>query len=189
MSDDAPDAAAPAPASARKPLVLMAAAVVVGLAVGAAAGTFAVGPALASGIAPAAHAKVGAADDSTAADEEGGDEEPAKEKSGKEGEAAPQSVYVIDNLVLNPAGSGGTRFLLLTVAFEMSKPDLVEEMKTRDSEVRDAVLNALGSRTVDQLADVSLRESMKEDLRAALGPLFKKKKAVKRIYFPQFVIQ
>ena len=190
MSDaPAPDSEAPK----KSGVMPLAIAVVVALGAGAGAGIFAVGPALAKGIAPqGAHASAAGADaasaDDSSSDEASGDES-APAPKGEHGQPAPSSVYVIDNLVLNPAGSGGTRFLLLTVAFEMATPDLLDEMKSRDAEVRDAVLGALGSKTVEQLADVSAREPIKEDLRIALSPMFKKKKAVKRIYFPQFVIQ
>jgi len=186
MSDaPAPDSEAPK----KSGVMPLAIAVVVALGAGAGAGIFAVGPALAKGIAPqGAHASAAGAD-AASADDSSSDEESAPAPKGEHGQPAPSSVYVIDNLVLNPAGSGGTRFLLLTVAFEMATPDLLDEMKSRDAEVRDAVLGALGSKTVEQLADVSAREPIKEDLRIALSPMFKKKKAVKRIYFPQFVIQ
>src|SRR5512147_179880 len=81
-----------------------------GLAVGVAGGLFAIGPMVArsSGYAVTA--------DSTHAEgEEGAEGEGAAggEHGGKEGEAAgATNLHLIDNLVLNPAGSGGTRFLM-----------------------------------------------------------------------------
>jgi len=64
----------------------------------------------------------------------------------------------------------------------------VSRDKARDAELRDAVLVTLGKKTVDQLADMTQRDSIKVQLTKAAGTLFKKG-AVKRIYFPQFVIQ
>lgn len=201
MSAPAESPAADAPASGgKKPLLLTVAALVVGLLVGAGAGGFAVGPALAKGIAPAAsaakhHAKThdsadaaGDEDEAAAADEGDGDEKATK-KEGKEGEGAESPVYTIDNLVLNPAASGGTRFLLLTIAFEMKDAAGVDVMKSRDAELRDQILVTLGGKTVEQLADMSMRDSLKAELKTATGTLLKKKKAVRRVYFPQFVIQ
>jgi flagellar FliL protein len=204
--DSTPAAGAPAsPAGKSVPLALILA-VVLGLAAGAGAGLFAVGPALADGIAPAvaATAKHGkkakpkadaehgeAADDEAAADGEEGDE--AEEEAGgdhgakgKEGAAA--TVYTLDNLVLNPAESGGTRFLLLSIAFETKTQAAHDQMKARDAELRDLVLATVGNKTVDQLADLAVRDSLKTELRAAAAKLLRKK-AVKRVYFPQFVIQ
>lgn len=181
-------------------------ALVAGLAVGGGAGAFVVGPALASGIAPAvaanaAHgAKAKAAGghdaeaeeghgDEAAADEEEGEEAPAEEGGhGKEGAKGEALVYTIDNLVLNPAASGGTRFLLLTISFDLKAQATLDAMKARDAELRDVVLATLGAKTVEQLTDVATRDSLKVELRDAATKLFKKK-AIKRVYFPQFVIQ
>lgn len=171
------------------PVVL---AVVGGIAVGGAAGAFFVGPALAEGIAPkaaVAAANGGAHGEDAAADEEEGASEGSH--GGKEGEgAATKPVYTIDNLVLNPAQSGGTRFLLLTIAFELKDDATLEEMKNRDAELRDAVLVTVGAKSVEYLSDMTVRDSLKSELRAVAGKLFPKKQAViRRIYFPQFVIQ
>lgn len=173
------------------PIVL---AIVAGLALGGGAGAFGVGPALASGIvpsAPAAHAKHGkpAADDAASdADSASEDEEdaPAEHKGGKEG--ATSSVYSIENLVLNPAGSGGTRFLLLTIAFEMKDASALEAIKSRDAELRDAVLVTLGSKTVEQLSDMGGRDSLRTEVRAATAKALRTR-GIRRVYFPQFVIQ
>ncbi len=70
-------------------------------------------------------------------------------------------------------------------------PSQVEEIKSRDSEVRDVILRVMGSKTVEELSDMSHREAIKEELADSLGTLFKKakKKPIHRVYFPQFVIQ
>ncbi|AHG87732.1 flagellar basal body-associated protein FliL [Gemmatirosa kalamazoonensis] len=187
MSADAqtPPAADSSP-SKMKAMMPFALALVLGLAVGGASGVFVVGPAMAKGISPAASAaRPARGTDATASAEdasaEGGDGE------AKPGESTNQ-VYTLDNLVLNPAESGGTRFLLLSVAFETTSAALLEDMKTRDAELRDAVLVTLGAKTVEQLADMRLREQIKAELTVAARKLFKKK-ATLRIYFPQFVIQ
>jgi flagellar FliL protein len=90
--------------------------------------------------------------------------------------------------VLNPAESGGTRFLLLTIAFELTNQATHDAMKARDAELRDQILATIGNKTVDQLSNVAARDSLKGELRDVASKLFKKK-AVRRVYFPQFVIQ
>ena len=179
-----PTDAVPAPTGMKKhlPFIL---ALVGGLAIGGGAGAFLVGPAMAKGIAPAA---AHAGGDSTDAD--GEEAEAAGEHGGKtkEGEAPAKNVHTLDNLVLNPAGSNGTRFLLLTIALEVKNEAVLEEMKVRDAELRDAVLVTLGGKSVEQLAEMSAREALKNELRDVAATLFKPG-AVKRVYFPQFVIQ
>ncbi len=183
----------PTGAGGAKPLPVILA-IVAGLALGAGAGAFGVGPALASGIVPSApaahakhHAKADEADSSEAdtPEDEAGDAA-ADKKGGKEGATA--SVYTIDNLVLNPAGSGGTRFLLLSIAFEMKDAAALESLKSRDAELRDAILVTLGAKTVEQLSDMVSRDSLKTELRAATAKALHTR-GVRRVYFPQFVIQ
>jgi flagellar FliL protein len=199
----ATDAAPDAPKSAKSvPLVLLLT-VVVGLAAGGGAGAVGAGPLLAAGIAPAAQATARAAraqaaathdGDSASADEEGGESsEGAAEGGGhgaKEGgaEGASAPVYTLDNLVLNPAGSDGTRFLLVTISLQVKDAATLEAMKGRDAELRDAVLVTVGNRTVEQLASVAARDSLKAELQAAAKKLFRRN-VVRRVYFPQFVIQ
>ena len=176
-------------------------ALVVGLAAGAGAGLFVVGPAMANGITPVAaaehHAKKKAvaeedessSDEAAADDEDSADEASADDSHGKkEGEGAGSQVYTLDNLVLNPAESGGTRFLLLSITFQSSNASVLDAMKAKDAELRDVVLVTLGAKTVEQLANMRARDSLKVELASAARKLLKKKAKI-RVYFPQFVIQ
>jgi flagellar FliL protein len=176
-------AAAPAASGVKKHLPFVVA-LVAGLALGAGGGAFFVGPAMARGIVPAAPV---ATAEGTDGDEDGEAHGAAKGEK-KEGEAPAKNVHTLDNLVLNPAGSNGTRFLLLTIALEVKNEAVLAEMKERDAELRDAVLVALGAKSVEQLAEMPAREALKVELRDVSAKLFKPG-AVKRVYFPQFVIQ
>ena len=93
-----------------------------------------------------------------------------------------------ENLVLNPAGSGGSRFLLLSVAIEAGSSEMEAGMTARDAELRDIILTSLGTKTVDQLTDIANREGIKNEVLAAITTRFGKT-SVKRLYFPQFVVQ
>ena len=113
---------------------------------------------------------------------------PEEPEGEKEGAPAETPVHLLDNLVLNPANSGGSRFLLLTVAIELNKAAVAEQFKARDSELRDLILTALGTKTVEQLTDISQRDAFKAQVIAAVEARFGKK-TIKRLYFPQFVVQ
>jgi flagellar protein FliL len=108
---------------------------------------------------------------------------------GEHGAPAAPPLYTISDLVLNPAGSGGTRFLMLSVALDMKDSSAVEALKARDAEIKDAVLALVGGKTVEQLAEVSSREPLKVEIRDLVGKITKKPKSIKRVSFPQFVIQ
>jgi len=105
---------------------------------------------------------------------------------GKLAEAAV--THSIENLVLNPAGSGGTRFLMVTATFELRDGTIEQQMKDHDAEVRDHILAMLGKKTVEELSDITLRETMKQEVLAAVSSLFPKN-SVRKVFFAQFVIQ
>ena len=119
-----------------------------------------------------------------------GDEGEAGGGGGDHGEEAPTTgvVHLVDNLVVNPAQSNGTRFLLANVAFETTDSGLDEVITARDFEIRDGLLRVLGSRTVAELTDYGLRESIVAELQAAIEEVLGEG-SVLRIYLPQYVIQ
>jgi flagellar FliL protein len=148
-------------------------ALTVGLIAGAGAGSLVVGPLLAS---PGAKA------------DEGDHAAECLPAEGAEGEG-PVAVYSIENVVLNPAQSGGTRFLMASVGFGMRDSVEVEHMHARDAELRDIVIRVLGSKTVPELSDIQTRTTViKEEMRAEVEHLVGEE-ALVDIYFPQFVIQ
>jgi flagellar FliL protein len=171
MSTETQPEAAP-PAKSKKLLLLVV--IVLGVVIGGGAGAFVAAPLLAGKVAPAA------GDSSTRAGEDGGKKADAK--------GGAKVVHMVDNLVLNPAKSGGARFLLLSVGLAVKDDATVQRLSDRDPELRDVVLRYMGARTIEELADVSMRDSLKAHLRAAVDERFGAG-TVGDVYFPQFVIQ
>ena len=96
--------------------------------------------------------------------------------------------HALDNLVLNPAGSSGTRFLMVTAAFELKNAGAEQFMKDHEAEVRDKILALLGRKTVDELTDPAQRDGIKKQVLEAVIPIFPKGDVLK-VFFPQFVVQ
>lgn len=161
-----PEGAAEAP---RSKLLPVAAVLVVTLLGGGMVGIKAVGPRVGARLAEAA----------LAAPERG---------RGHAADPGQVTVHVVDNLVLNPAGSGGARFLLTSIALDAGSPEGAAEVAARDLEIRDAFILVLGTKTVEQLTDVGNRSRLIAELRRAaddlMGPGL-----VQRVFIPQFVIQ
>jgi flagellar protein FliL len=155
----ADEAAAPTPASGKRNVLLLALA---GVIAGAAVGLFGVGPVLAKRKTSHPAPKV---------------EEPR---------SAVQ--HSLENLVLNPAGSGGTRFLMVTAAFELKDAAGEQLMKDHEAEIRDRILALLGQKTVEELTEPSQRDLIKKQVLDAVTPVFPKG-VVLKVFFPQFVIQ
>lgn len=180
--------AAPASQSASRikkmlPLILVVAG---GLVFGGAAGAYMLGPVIAKKVAPTA---AGAAAAPATDSESKPKEEAAASASEGEGEAGGEAkVFLLDNMVLNPAGSSGQRFLLISIALRLKDAAVEADLKARDAEVRDAMLRVLGAKQVEELSDITRRDAIKEELRVALDKIVKPG-SVKGLYFPQFVIQ
>lgn len=100
----------------------------------------------------------------------------------------PQSLYVLENIVLNPAESNGTRFLLLSVAVALRDDASAAILKTRDPEIRDRILNLFGNKTTARLAEASARNALRQDVKDTLQAMFPTEH-IQAVYFPQFVIQ
>lgn len=111
----------------------------------------------------------------------------AKSGEAKKGEAAP-SIYQLDNLVMNPASSGGAHFLLMSVALQVKDAGTLETIKGRDAELRDSILRLFSSKNIDQMTAPNARDTLSVDLLVVLDKMFGKG-TVSKIYFPQFVIQ
>lgn len=113
--------------------------------------------------------------------------EPEAEHGESDG-AVGAATYLVDNLVLNPAESNGTRFLMASIAFDLEHAEALTELQARDAQVRDALLTVLGHKTVEQLTDITARDSLKVELKDAVSGFFPEG-TIRAIYLPQFVIQ
>jgi flagellar protein FliL len=155
-------------------------ALTIGLVVGAGAGSLVVGPLLAS--------SGGDGEVVAAGDLEAQCAALFEEWSGEKRPPAPAAVYTLESLVLNPAGSGGTRYLMASVGFGLRDALGSEAFTARDAEIRDIVIRILGSKTIMELSDTSVRTTIKEEIRTEIAALVGEH-ALLDVYFPQFVIQ
>ncbi len=139
-----------------------------GLLIGGGAGAFVVGPMLAG--------------QST--------DDGEKKSSGGHGAASSSAFHshVVEGLIVNPAGTGGTRLLLISIAIEADSEDTVQEAEDRDPEIRDILLSALGLKTIDELTDPGAREALKAELLAAVRALGFSGELL-HVHIPQFVVQ
>ena len=113
-----------------------------------------------------------------------------KEGRGEGGGSAEGAgnVYLIEDLVVNPAGSGGMRYLAASIGLRSSLEGFMGSMKERDAPVKDTLIRILSSKTVEELADTSLRESMREEILGEVQRVVPEQE-VDAVYFMRFVLQ
>ncbi len=94
----------------------------------------------------------------------------------------------LDNIIVNPAGTSGMRYLMVTVAIEIEGAGGhggggIEEQEHR---IRDRVVAVLERQTLEMLTAPGARDSLKVLLAEAVAPYLESEP---HIYLPHFVIQ
>jgi len=114
--------------------------------------------------------------------------EAAHAEKGKGDKPAESVVHKIDNLIVNPAGSQGRRFLMLSVAIEVPDSKVDGELRSKDPMLRDAIIGAVEEQPFDVITGVGGRDSVRAAITRVVRPMVDGAAFV-RIYLPQFVLQ
>lgn len=117
-------------------------------------------------------------------------EEPKKHGEGGEGEGGAEATnyYNIESIVVNPAGTGGTRYLSCGISFEMASPEDAKVFKSKEAQVKDLLITILSSKTVDELADIAQRNQMRRQILAIVNRFLAPTQA-KAVFLTDFVLQ
>ena len=101
----------------------------------------------------------------------------------------PGVQYKIDEIVLNPAGSHGKRFLRLGVALEtVGDEKVVAELTARQAQVRDLFIRNFSTRTLEELTDPVVREELRAACIAEINDFLIAGK-VDTLFFTDYVLQ
>ena len=108
------------------------------------------------------------------------------EKGGDKAEAGV--IHRIDNLIVNPSGSQGRRFLMMSVAIEVPDAKAEGQLREHDAQLRDAILGALESESITTITSIGGRDSVRFAIQRVVQPLVADAEYV-HVYLPQFVLQ
>jgi flagellar FliL protein len=118
----------------------------------------------------------------------GAQAEPAKAAETKESAESAKSIFVVKDVIVNPAGTNGTRFLLTTVGFEINGVEKEKEIEKREVQVRDVLNSILTSKGLDELVKIDQRETLRKEIFQKVGDLLPKG-TLTNVYFSKFIIQ
>jgi flagellar FliL protein len=97
-------------------------------------------------------------------------------------------ILLLDEIIVNPAETGGRRFLAITIGFEVVGDEGLQATEQRKPLVRDGIIGLLSAKRISELADIAYRDSLREEIRQKieeeLEPL-----EVPRVFFTGFVLQ
>jgi flagellar basal body-associated protein FliL len=106
----------------------------------------------------------------------------------EQGHAAVGEFYMIPDLIINPAASGGRRHLLISIGLEYHDPEMEDELAKRDPQIRDNLITLLASQDVNVLTDIRYRENIRRSLLKAVN-YYIDEGEVNRLYFVKYVFQ
>lgn len=96
--------------------------------------------------------------------------------------------YEMEDLTVNPAGTQGTRFLVVSIGIQVRNPGDLELIKRKEIVVRDAINTLLSRRTVDELSELETRKELKQEIGILVNQIIEKQ-AVKNLFFTEYVMQ
>ncbi len=112
-------------------------------------------------------------------------QKPKEEKN--DGKPVVGHIHVIDNITVNTMGSNGRRFLVAEVAIETNDATLNDEIKTRDPQLRDALIKYFRNRTALEVTGVSFYEESKHDLTKIINDLLQGGK-IDTLYYTRLIL-
>jgi flagellar FliL protein len=106
----------------------------------------------------------------------------------KKGDTSPTNSYEFSNVVVNLAGTMGTRYLKATFMVTGKDPHIRDTFNKEKARLVDVTLNVLSSLSLADLEEAGAKNIIREKLvnayNQALG-----RKVVEQIYFSDFVVQ
>lgn len=121
-----------------------------------------------------------------AATAEHGDAEDGADE-GEEGEGGPH-IVMLEELVVNPAGTGGRRYLAVTMGVLTGVPEAEKKIEEEKPLIRDALITLLSSKGLEQLSNPQYRDSLKAEVKTTLNTVAKKLK-IESVVFSSYVLQ
>jgi flagellar FliL protein len=109
----------------------------------------------------------------------------AEHGSGHEGESG---VFLIEDIIVNPAGTAGRRFLSTSIGFEMESAHGSALLEQREAIIRDALITILSSQSIPELSDFKQRERLRKLIELRVEKLLNTDE-VAAVYFTEFVLQ
>ncbi len=111
-------------------------------------------------------------------------EEPAKGEKNERGQ-----IHLIEDILVNPAGTNGTRYLSTSIGLEMS--DFGEETDRFGKltpVIRDIFIAILSSRTLGELSSIEGKEKLRDEILVQVNEAIRPD-SVYRVYFVDYVLQ
>jgi len=112
----------------------------------------------------------------------------AKSAPSKSDPNAKKETVVMNKLLVNVAGTMGSRYLLVSLAVVGSDEDFKNKMEAHDAELRDMACGALATKTLADLEKAGARNLIRTELISGFNKILGAP-AVQEIFLTEFAIQ
>jgi flagellar FliL protein len=107
---------------------------------------------------------------------------------GAKGAKGKITVPLGDKVLVNVAGTAGTRYLVAKIALVGKKAELKTQVEENDPQLRDAAASILSIKTISDLEKPGMRNIIRAELIAAFNDILGKE-SVNDIYLTEFAVQ
>ncbi|MFC3847856.1 flagellar basal body-associated protein FliL [Helicobacter baculiformis] len=90
--------------------------------------------------------------------------------------------------VVNLISQNGRRYLKASISLELNDPKLLEEVKVKETAIRDTIIEILSSKSIEEISTLKGKNKLKEEVRSNINS-FLIDGFVKNVFFTDFVIQ
>ena len=97
-------------------------------------------------------------------------------------------VYMVEDLIINPANTDGKRLLLSSLGFDVPTEQDQQELKSKDVLLKDAIIQVMSGKGMAQLGNISYRDTLRVEITNRLSQLMPKVK-INTIYFSKYILQ
>lgn len=112
-----------------------------------------------------------------------GGHEKTGEKTGTSG-----IIHPLDTFIVNLADPNRTRYLKITIQLEMDKSESVTEVSSKTTQIRDALIILLSSKSIDEIAAAEGKYQLRDEIVVRVNQFMTKGRAV-TAYFTDLVVQ
>lgn len=97
-------------------------------------------------------------------------------------------LYQFGDVIVNPAGTEGTRFLRVTIYLELVSADYQKAIERFKPALQDVAIQILSSKTIPELEDLDSRNKLRREIVSAMNRILGGE-IILKLFFTEFVIQ
>ncbi len=102
-------------------------------------------------------------------------------------EPAGTNIFKIEDVIINPAGTGGQRIMLVSLGIDVDTEEHVKLLESKLVILKDMIIVTISAKTMAELGEIGYKDVLKSELMAKVMELFPAVK-VNNIYFDKYVI-